>query len=139
MIARYAKGFISNISVLLGIVAGGILAVALGKMTFDKVAKAAWFEPGSPFAFGMPIFGPVLMAPISIAMAQALGVSPYPLAMTVALAASAAFITPVSSPVNMLVVGPGNYRFGDFVKIGIPLTLIVLVVTVLLVPVVLPF
>ena len=76
----------------------------------------------------------VLMAPVAIALAEALGVSPYPLAMTVALAASAAFITPVSSPVNMLVVGPGDYRFGDFVRIGLPLTLLVLVATVVLVP-----
>ena len=58
--------------------------------------------------------------------------------MTVALAASTAFMTPVSSPVNMLVVGPGNYRFVDFVKIGVPLAMIALVVTVLLVPVLLP-
>ncbi len=81
----------------------------------------------------------VLMAPVAVALASALGASPYPFAMTVALAASAAFMTPVSSPVNMLVVGPGNYRFVDFVKIGTPLTLITLVVTVLLVPVILPF
>ena len=79
------------------------------------------------------------MAPVAIALARALEVSPYPFAMTIALAASAAFMTPVSSPVNTLVVGPGNYRFVDFVKIGVPLTLIALGVTVLLVPIVLPF
>jgi len=81
----------------------------------------------------------VLMAPVAIALATALGVSPYPLAMTVALAASAAFITPVSSPVNTLVVGPGDYRFGDFVRVGVPLTLLVLLATIVLVPLVLPF
>lgn len=81
----------------------------------------------------------VLMAPVAIALAGALDVSPYPLAMTVALAASAAFMTPVSSPVNTLVVGPGNYRFGDFVKIGVPFAMVALVVTVLLVPLLLPF
>ena len=58
--------------------------------------------------------------------------------MTVALAASAAFMTPVSSPVNTLVIGPGNYAFGDFVKVGVPFTLVVLVVSVILVPVLLP-
>jgi di/tricarboxylate transporter len=58
--------------------------------------------------------------------------------MAVALAASASFITPVSSPVNTLVVGPGNYSFGDFVKVGLPLTLIVLLVCVVMVPAVLP-
>ena len=76
----------------------------------------------------------VLMAPVALAVAQHLGMSPYPFAMTVALAASAAFMTPVSSPVNALVVGPGGYRFGDFVRIGTPLALIALLVTVLLVP-----
>lgn len=81
----------------------------------------------------------VLMAPVAIALAGALDVSPYPLAMTVALAASTAFMTPVSSPVNTLVVGPGNYRFGDFVKIGVPFAMVALVVTVLLVPLLLPF
>ena len=64
----------------------------------------------------------VLMAPVALAMAKDLGASPYPFAMTVALAASAAFMTPVSSPVNTLVVGPGNYAFGDFVEVGVPFT-----------------
>lgn len=81
----------------------------------------------------------VLMAPVAIATAQQLGVSPQPFAMTVALAASAAFMTPISSPVNTLVLGPGQYRFGDFVKVGVPFTLLVMAVTVLLVPWLLPF
>jgi di/tricarboxylate transporter len=58
--------------------------------------------------------------------------------MTVALAASSAFMTPISSPVNTLVVGPGNYSFGDFVRVGVPFTFIALVTTVLLVPWILP-
>lgn len=81
----------------------------------------------------------VLMAPIALAVAEALEASPYPFAMIVALAASSAFMTPVSSPVNALVVGPGGYRFFDFVRIGVPFTLIVLVVGILLVPLLLPF
>lgn len=80
----------------------------------------------------------VLMAPVGIAVAQELGVSPYPFAMTIAIAASAAFMTPVSSPTNTLVVGPGNYSFGDFVKIGVPFTLIVMAATLVLVPWLLP-
>jgi di/tricarboxylate transporter len=80
----------------------------------------------------------VLMAPVALTIAKDMGASPYPFAMIVALAASAAFMTPVSSPVNTLVVGPGNYGFGDFVKVGVPLTLAVMVVSVLLVPLVLP-
>lgn len=81
----------------------------------------------------------VLMAPIGIGLAHQLGVSPYPFAMTVALAASAAFMTPVSSPVNTLVLGPGNYRFGDFVRVGVPFTVLVLLVCVGLLPVLFPF
>ena len=79
------------------------------------------------------------MAPVSLAIAQDVGASPYPFAMTVALAASTAFITPIASPVNTLVVGPGNYSFGDFVKVGVPFTLVVLVLCVLLIPLLLPF
>ncbi|MCW5729743.1 MAG: SLC13 family permease [Alphaproteobacteria bacterium] len=81
----------------------------------------------------------VLMAPVALALAAELGLSPHPFAMTVALAASAAFMTPVSSPVNTLVVGPGGYRFGDFVRVGTPFAIIVLVTVVLLVPLVFPF
>lgn len=80
----------------------------------------------------------VLMAPVALAVAEDLGASPYPFAMIIALAASTAFMTPISSPVNTLVVGPGQYKFGDFVRIGVPFSIIVAIVSVLLVPVVLP-
>ncbi|CAI8908454.1 putative transporter YfbS [Pseudomonas donghuensis] len=76
----------------------------------------------------------VLMAPVAVTTAEQLGASPYPFAMIVALAASAAFMTPVSSPVNTLVLGPGQYRFGDFVKVGVPFTLLVMVASVIMVP-----
>jgi di/tricarboxylate transporter len=81
----------------------------------------------------------VLMAPVALAIAKDLGASPYPFAMIIALAASTAFMTPISSPVNTLVVGPGQYRFGDFVKVGVPFAIVVAIVSVLLVPVFLPF
>lgn len=80
----------------------------------------------------------VLMAPVALALAKEMGASPYPFAMIVALAASTAFMTPVSSPVNTLVVGPGNYTFGDFVRVGAPFSLVVLIVCVILVPWLLP-
>lgn len=76
----------------------------------------------------------VLMAPIALAAAKSMGVSPYPFAMAVAMAASAAFMTPVSSPVNTLVLGPGNYSFSDFVKLGVPFTLIVMAVCIVMIP-----
>ena len=59
LIARYAKGFVANISVLLGIVIGGVVATALGLMNFDKVGKAAWFDVVTPFHFGMPVWNGV--------------------------------------------------------------------------------
>jgi di/tricarboxylate transporter len=81
----------------------------------------------------------VLIAPVAMAIAKDLGDCPYPFAMTVAPAASAAFMTPISSPVNTLVVGPGPYSFDDFVKVGVPFTIIVAIVSALLVPIFLPF
>ena len=80
----------------------------------------------------------ILMAPVTLAVANDLHASPYPFAMIVALAASTAFMTPVSSPVNTLVVAPGRYSFGDFVRIGVPFSIVVLIVCVILVPWLLP-
>lgn len=80
----------------------------------------------------------VLMAPMAIATADKLGASPFPFAMIVALAASTSFMTPVSSPVNTLVVTPGNYTFADFVRIGLPFSIVVAVVCIVLVPWLLP-
>jgi di/tricarboxylate transporter len=74
----------------------------------------------------------VLVAPVAIEAAQALHVSPQAFAMTVAIACSAAFVTPVSSPSNMLVMEPGGYRFGDYVKVGLPMLLLTMLVTVAL-------
>lgn len=81
----------------------------------------------------------VLVAPIALAAAQGLGLNPEPLLMTVAIAASTAFATPIASPVNMLVMAPGHYRFNDFVKVGVPLQLLTLVVTLIFVPLVFSF
>ncbi len=81
----------------------------------------------------------VLIAPIAMRAADVLAVSPYPLAMSVAIAASAAFITPVSTPVVTLVVAPGGYRFMDFVRVGTPLLVLTWLTTLLVVPLVFPF
>ena len=80
----------------------------------------------------------VLVAPIAVGAAASLGVSPYPLLMTVALGASTAFSTPMASPVNTLVIGPGGYRFRDFLRLGIPLQLLALVITLACVPLLFP-
>lgn len=81
----------------------------------------------------------VLMAPITLGIAQGLGLNPMPFMMAVAIAASAAFATPIASPVNTLVVAPGNYRFVDFVRVGVPLQLLALAVTLIMVPRLFPF
>lgn len=78
----------------------------------------------------------VLMAPVAISLAGELGLPAHAFAMAVALASSAAFLTPVSSPVNALVVGPGNYRFMDFVRVGLPLFLLVMAVSLALIGIV---
>ncbi|MES9832595.1 MAG: SLC13 family permease [Candidatus Thiodiazotropha sp. DIVDIV] len=76
----------------------------------------------------------VLIAPIALNLALDMGLSPTPFLMTVAIAASTAFATPVASPVNTLILGPGNYRFSDFLKIGVPLQALALIVTLVMVP-----
>ncbi len=81
----------------------------------------------------------VLLVPIALNTAGDLGVSPYPMAMTVAVAASAAFLSPVAHPANLLVMGPGGYHFSDYIKVGLPLTLVVLVVVILVLPIFWPF
>jgi len=81
----------------------------------------------------------VLMAPIGMSLAAQLQASPVPFVITIAIAASAAFMTPISSPVNTLVLGPGNYRFSDFLKAGVPFTIIVFIITLILVPILFPF
>ncbi len=67
-IARFGKGFIANISVLLGIVIGAVIAIAIGAMTFGKVADAAWFGLITPFHFGMPTFDLVMIVTMTLVM-----------------------------------------------------------------------
>lgn len=74
----------------------------------------------------------VLIAPIAIEAAQSLGVSPQAFGMTVAIACSAAFVTPMSSPTNMLVMEPGGYRFGDYARVGVPMLILTMIATVAL-------
>jgi di/tricarboxylate transporter len=76
----------------------------------------------------------VIMAPIAISTSVNMGISQYALMMAVAMAASASFMTPISHPANILVMGPGGYRFIDYLKIGLPLSLVVLLVLVFVLP-----
>ena len=80
----------------------------------------------------------VLVAPIVMQTAIDLGVSPHPLLMIVAVSASTAFLTPIGTTTNILVYSPGGYRFTDYVKVGLPLMLLFLTVSLVLVPVIWP-
>ncbi len=81
----------------------------------------------------------VLVAPVAYQVATALELKPQPFLMAVALAASTAFATPVASPVNMLVLNAGGYRFVDFVRVGVPLQLTLFVLVMLILPLLFPF
>jgi di/tricarboxylate transporter len=81
----------------------------------------------------------VLVAPIVLRTALELGLSPYPLLMTVAISASTAFLTPIGTTTNLMVMSPGGYRFTDYLKVGLPLLVIFLLLTVALVPLFWPF
>ncbi|HHP7235378.1 MAG TPA: SLC13 family permease [Desulfobacterales bacterium] len=80
----------------------------------------------------------VLMAPIVLNTSADLGLSPYSLMMAIAMAASASFTTPIAHPANILVMGPGGYRFLDYLKVGGSLTLVILVVIALVLPMLWP-
>lgn len=132
------------------------LATALQKTgTLDLVVSVIVESPGltNPLALLLLLFAvtsllsqaisntatSVLIAPLALELAEQLGVSPYPLLMGVALAASTAFATPVASPINALVAGAGKYRFGDFLKVGVPLQVLILLATLACVPFLFPF
>ena len=68
LIARFAKGFLANVSVLMGILIGGVLSVAMGLMDFSKVAKAEWFTMVLPFEIATPVFDPILILTMSLVM-----------------------------------------------------------------------
>lgn len=81
----------------------------------------------------------VLIAPIALAAAQTLDVNAQAFMMAVAIAASMAFASPVASPVNTLVMGAGDYRFGDYLKIGLPMILVMFLVSLAALPFLFPF
>jgi len=68
LIARFGRGFVANIAVLLGMLVGAVLTILLGQMSFDRLAGAEWFGMVTPFHFGMPIFDPVLIATMVLVM-----------------------------------------------------------------------
>jgi len=107
----------------------GPVAVMAGM--FILVSLASQVMPNAAVA--------VLLAPIALRTAANLGISPYPLMMTVALSASAAFLSPIGHPANLMIMGPGGYKFTDYLKVGLPLTLVVMIVALLVTPLFWPF
>jgi len=79
------------------------------------------------------------MSPIALSTAVNMGVSPYPFMMGIAYALAAAFLSPVAHPANVLVMSPGGYRFSDYFKQGLPIVIIVLLISVPLLPILFPF
>jgi di/tricarboxylate transporter len=76
----------------------------------------------------------LIVIPIGMAAASSMGVSPRPVLMSTAVAAAGAFLTPIATPTNLMVMGPGGYAFGDYWKLGLPLLIWFFVVAVFLVP-----
>jgi len=110
---------------------GGAGSLALAAGLFILAALGSQIMPNPAVA--------VLLAPIALNTAADLSISPYPLMMVIAVSASAAFLSPIGHPANLLVMGPGAYKFSDYTKVGLPLILIVLLVTMLLLPIIWPF
>jgi di/tricarboxylate transporter len=81
----------------------------------------------------------LVMIPIALSAAAEIGVSPRPILMLMTVAAAASFLTPIATPANMMVMGPGGYRFGDYWKLGLPIMCWFLIVSLTVIPVVWPF
>ena len=80
-----------------------------------------------------------VIAPIAIQAAEQIGIDPRSMAMGVELATSMAFVTPLGHPVNILMLGPGGYRFRDFLKVGLPLTILLFIIVLVVLPIFWPF
>ncbi len=112
---------------------------AFGELSPTLVMVALFVLTVLLTTFVSSIAASLLVAPIAIGIAEDIGVAPQAFAMAVAIAASAGFMTPVSSSANALVTAPGGYTFADFAKVGAPMVILVMVVTVLLAPLLFPF
>ena len=110
---------------------GGMGPIAVLAGFFLLAALSSQFMPNPAVA--------VLLAPIALSTSADLGISPYPLMMTVAVSASAAFLSPVGHSANILVMGPGGYRFSDYFKVGLPLTILTMIIVLIVVPLVWAF
>lgn len=123
-----------------------------GKMIADVVLSVMGSDPNPVFAtavlfilsclltqFMSNTASCALLAPIGISIAKGMGADPHAVLMAIAVAASCAFGTPVGTPPNTIVLGPGQYSFMDYVKAGVPLILVCFVVSLIVIPIVWPF
>ena len=125
-----ASGLSASIGGMLGALGGDNVYLALAVVFVGCILMDAMVTN---------VASAVFMFPIALHIAQGLGTSFMPFAITVMVGASCSFISPVSYQTNLMVYGPGEYKFADFVKIGIPLSVLVGVITVLLTPMFFPF
>ncbi len=137
-----------SVFLVAGMLPMGLAMMKTGAAALLAEKLVAVVGPGGPLAVlaGLFILAALLtqamngaavasvIAPVAIQAAAAIGADPRALAMGVALATSMAFLTPLGHPVNILVMGPANYRFRDFLKVGLPMSLILFVVTMLVLP-----
>ena len=119
------------------VIAEGLIGIAAHSPTVTLVALFVLTAGFSAVISNLA--AAVLIFPIAIAASQQLGVDLLPFAVTLMIAASTCFATPIGYQTNLMVYGPGNYHFSDFMKIGLPLTIMVGITTVLVVPVIWPF
>ena len=114
---------------LQGLVSGwGIRWILLALFIVTGIVTQVMSDAGTTALFG----------PIAIALARGLNLPPEPFVVTVAMAAVTSFFTPIGHHGNLLIYGPGGYQFGDFVKVGVPLTLIVAIIVALMAPILWP-
>ena len=125
-----ASGLSDHIGNFLGEIGGNNVYIALAVVFLGCIIMDAMVTN---------VASAVFMFPIAMTMASGLGVSFMPFVITVMVGASCSFISPVSYQTNLMVYGPGGYSFGDFVKIGVPLSILVGAITVGLAPVIFPF
>lgn len=123
-----AAAFVAGI-VISSVGAYGPYAILAGLMILSMVSTQVMPSPVVA----------VLMSPIALSTAINMDVSPYPFMMGIAYALAAAFLSPVAHPANVLVMSPGGYRFSDYLKQGLPIAVIVLLVSIPLLPVLFPF
>lgn len=133
-------------------VAGAMDKSGAGQLIADSVLGVMGSDPSPYFAtavlfllssvmtqFMSNTASCALLAPIGIAIAKGMGADPHAVLMAIGVAASCAFGTPVGTPPNTLVLGPGQYKFMDYVKAGVPLIVVCFIVSILIIPMVWPF